>query len=176
QIQAVRDLVNEHPDGSITDRSGAVPSSGRLPGVYYLEVELHNALVDYQNANPSNPAQLDLLDWCGGDFVGYVKVVSNPPDAAIKLLTQFSFEVCEALGKDPYSNDCEDWRQVTSEAIPAGLYKYVAAWPTGEVTCETVDLTPANGWPEGNEEPTIEIPKGGTSSCQPDSSSRSMSP
>ncbi|TAX63340.1 hypothetical protein ELI00_37490 [Rhizobium ruizarguesonis] len=144
-----------------------VPTANRLDGVYPWEMDLYNSLVSYANSSdqkilyPDEPRKS-----CGGDFIGYVRVRSDPPNATIQLLSEFSFKLCKSQGRNAYS-DCLGWTEVNpNNGVPAGLYRYFASWPDGTTTCNLQDLTPSQGWPDPDDEPRIEIAK--TNSPCPD--------
>jgi hypothetical protein len=78
---------------------------------------------------------------CGGDWIGYVKLRSNPAGAWIRVIPIFNFRVCRAGGFDPYSG-CDDlWTVVgRSTQLPQGKYVYTARWGSGPTECHSMEF------------------------------------
>jgi hypothetical protein len=78
---------------------------------------------------------------CGGDWIGYVKLRSNPAGAWMRVISTFNFRVCRAGGFDPYSG-CDDlWTVVgRSTQLPQGKYVYTARWGSGPIECHSMEF------------------------------------
>ncbi|MBY5658298.1 hypothetical protein [Rhizobium leguminosarum] len=147
----------------------SVPSAGRIGDAYLHELKLYNSVVEYANDHPSikiYPSELKGEDSCGGDFIGNVKVDTQPKAVSFKILSEFSFKLCQSRGQNAYNTECADWREIEpdGEEVPAGMYRYWAIWPDGDSTCSLRDLTPAEGWPDPDVVPPMTITKS-ASSC-----------
>ena len=106
-----------------------------------FEQRLARALNDYRTAHNTSLIKFYVQDFCGGDWVGYVKVRSNPPGAAIRLIGEFYFKYCEATEIPPYSPSCTRWAAIgQNHEVPQGLYRYMAIWPDGHTDCDRIDI------------------------------------
>jgi|SRR5581483_1800092 len=96
---------------------------------------------DHGHKTLPNPRGGDIDIYCGGDFIGGVKIVSRPPGASIRIIQAFSYDLCGASGIAPLSDSCNDWISVSDDSeIPEGTYYYRAVWPDGHDNCDQTEL------------------------------------
>jgi hypothetical protein len=84
---------------------------------------------------------------CGaGEIEFTVKMV--PSNGKLSLISDFDWRLCSKQGVDPWGKDCDGWSpSLTGKKIYlSGKYRYIARWPTGATSRDTLDLTQ---YPEG---------------------------
>jgi hypothetical protein len=100
------------------------------------------ALESYRRSQNPRLPQYYAVGMCGGDWIGFVKLRSDPPGAAIRVITDFNYKLCRSRGIDPYTGGCNDlWKTVgPSTQLPQGTYRYKAQWPSGRSECDRAEF------------------------------------
>lgn len=116
-------------------------NSVRTPVVAY-ERQLVEALAGYRARHaPALPAPADLPPACGGDYVGFVRIATDPAGGAVRLIREFYFKLCGAMGIPPYSDRCDKWTAAAGGTqVPIGAYHYSARWPDGHSECDRIEV------------------------------------
>ncbi|PNG50316.1 hypothetical protein CHC07_05845 [Variovorax sp. B4] len=78
----------------------------------------------------------------GGAYGWKYPVRSEPLGARIHLISDFDFRLCEARGKEQWNPDsCADWELLATESTRLiGTYRYIATWPDGKVSRQTIKV------------------------------------
>jgi hypothetical protein len=112
------------------------------PPVIPYERQLVDALESYRaRHDPSLPSPSPLRESCGGDYVGYVHLATDPADGSVRVIREFYFKLCNKTGISPYSDRCDKWLKTESRTqVPVGTYLYEARWPDGHSECDRIEL------------------------------------
>lgn len=116
-------------------------NSVRAPVIPY-ENQLVAALESYRARNGrSLPSPAPLPPVCGGDYVGYVHIATDPSGGVVRVIREFYFKLCGVTGIPPYSDRCDKWLVTGSGTqVPVGSYRYAARWPDGHSECDRIEL------------------------------------
>ena len=90
-------------------------------------------------ANPTvKPPECDA---CGGGEMS-VKIKSDPPDAKIRIISDFDWQLCRDLKRDPWNPEtCWGWSRIVTKKLPLiGIYRYVAEWKDGKTSRDVVKI------------------------------------
>jgi hypothetical protein len=97
----------------------------------------HRTTVD-----PSLPAPGPVRDLCGGDYVGFVRLDTEPMGGSVRIIREFYFKLCETMRIGPYSEACDRWSAVSrDQQVPVGVYRYAVRWPDGLSECDRIELS-----------------------------------
>jgi hypothetical protein len=82
---------------------------------------------------------------CGGDYIGYVKIRSNPVSGLVKVINEFKYKLCELsdfANRSAFSDQCNMWDTARPDLeFPQGTYYYYVKWGNGNSECHKVKLT-----------------------------------
>jgi hypothetical protein len=105
---------------------------------------LLRTLNTYRKQSAASLPEFETSTSCGGDWIGFVKVITAPRGGSVSLIREYFFQLCVALGKAPYSSECDMWSAAgTSAQFPQGTYRYLARWLDGSDECSRVELVNA---------------------------------
>lgn len=79
-----------------------------------------------------------------GDGGVTVAFSADPPGASLWMIVEFDFLLCELEGRSPWStSECAWYEEPVFHdgsvwglnSLVSGVYRYIARWPDGEVSC-----------------------------------------
>jgi hypothetical protein len=131
------------------------PAASRV-ATLHLERRIVQILNDYRRINDPRLPEVDNREICGGDWIGYVALKTDPTGGAIRLIGEYYFKYCRATDIPTFSSSCTRWTAIAlNQHVPQGSYHYMASWPDGVTECDRVTLLRTGNDPDAVETLTI---------------------
>ena len=113
-------------------------------GVYWAyesEKVLASVLDGYdRNLGRDRPYESYLANACGGDSDFGVRVVTDPPGAAVYVMSVFDAKYCNSMGITPFSGNCEGYLLPPERPISSGTYAFRIIWPDSSEACDHTEF------------------------------------
>jgi len=110
------------------------------PGDYLPDYESESYRLVLQIIAQLEGSKVGGVSWGVGGECGdgeiEVPISSEPQGARVWLISEFDYELCLAVGKNPDDRDACNWKEETGRDVilVAGTYRIYASWPDGSTS------------------------------------------